>query len=223
MLGQDQSCDARARMKWAAISAGLLQVTNVQGYVVYLATSATGANRIWSLGVARHRDDSAVLHAMYRVMPLPQKLQLRVSYTTATASASQNGTEVEDVNASNDTAVDSDEDDSDTILYNTLTDVGPLPRYSPKVPASQSHCRSQRSWEANWFGSARQLLGTICQPSLDSSPYAILIRIAADQRLWLYMLMLLMMELMMLKVVVTMTADADAREWAWVWWWLYSL
>ncbi|CAE7214126.1 unnamed protein product [Symbiodinium sp. CCMP2592] len=92
MLGQDQSCDARARMKWAAISAGLLQVTNVQGYVVYLATSATGANRIW------------------------------VSYTTA--SASQNGTEVEDVNASNDTAVDSDEDDSDTILYNTLTDVG---------------------------------------------------------------------------------------------------
>ena len=81
----------------------------------------------------------------------------------------------------------------------------------------------RRSWEANWFGSARQLLGTICQPSLDSSPYAILIRIAADQRLWLYMLMLLMMELMMLKVVVTMTADADAREWAWVWWWLYSL
>ena len=107
----------------------VLKVANVQGYVVYLATSATGANRIWSLGEVKDRDDVVVLHAMSWCHALAtRKLQLRVSYTTATASVSRNGTEVEDANASNDTAVDSDEDDSDTIIYNTLTDVGPLPR-----------------------------------------------------------------------------------------------
>ena len=167
MLGQDQSCDARARMKWAAISAGLLQVwprplilrrKPCDPYLncgLALGHQCAGLCRLFGDKCywcephleprrckAQRRLGSSPCNVSCHAFAT-QKLQPRVSYTTATASASQNGTEVEDVNASNDTAVDSDEDDSDTILYNTLTDVGPLPRYSPKVPASQSHCRSQ--------------------------------------------------------------------------------